>query len=420
MPLFGNLASMPLPDLIQWLGISQKTGTLEVEKSRVTKRVFFKEGRIIACSTEDPNELLGHFLVSRGRLTEQVLSQALSRQETTRQHLGTILVEMGAINREDLIRHLEAKAEETIFSLFDWDDAEFRFHDNQLLEANIFPVSLRVEDVLLRGAQRFDEIKELRAVFHSPGIVLQRTDRQPPQEVFRNRMARRICDMINGERTVAEILLQSHGSEFLVTKFLYELYHNGFVEIVEIRAVPQEGPVPSAEPVPAPIHAAAPPTNLHVAPPAPRASEPAGAASAVMAVPEIARAEPAGDGRIEEARRLLARGEYDEALEILNATHAAQPGNDPLRRMIAEAEVSFVEKAYRHYLPPNKVPVLVRTMESLTAESLSPAEYFLLSRIDGTWDVKSIIQITPLREVDVLRTLKRMREKGFIELKEGA
>jgi len=177
---------------------------------------------------------------------------------------------------------------------------------------------------------------------------------------------------------------------------------------------------PSAEPVPAPIHAAAPPTNLHVAPPTPRASEPAGAASAVMAVPEIARAEPAGDGRIEEARRLLARGEYDEALEILNATHAAQPGNDPLRRMIAEAEVSFVEKAYRHYLPPNKVPVLVRTMESLTAESLSPAEYFLLSRIDGTWDVKSIIQITPLREVDVLRTLKRMREKGFIELKEGA
>jgi hypothetical protein len=416
MPLFGNLASMPLPDLIQWLGISQKTGTLEVEKSRVTKRVFFKEGRIIACSTEDPNELLGHFLVSRGRLTEQVLSQALSRQEITRQHLGTILVEMGAINREDLIRHLEAKAEETIFSLFDWDDAEFRFHDNQLMEANIFPVSLRVEDVLLRGAQRFDEIKEIRTVFHSPGIVLRRTDRQPPQEVFRNRMARRICDLINGERTVGEILLQSHGSEFLVTKFLYELYHNGFVEIVETRQVPQAGPLPAAEPAPVPVRAADPPTNL-VAPPPPA---PARAASAVMTAPAVSEAAPSTDGRMEEARRMLARGDYDEALDILNAAHAAQPGNDPLRRMIAEAEVSFVEKAYRHYLPPNKVPVLLRTMDSLTAENLSPAEYFLLSRVDGTWDVKSIIQITPLREVDVLRTLKRMREKGFIELKDCA
>jgi hypothetical protein len=28
MPLFGNLASMPLPDLIQRLGVSQKTGNL--------------------------------------------------------------------------------------------------------------------------------------------------------------------------------------------------------------------------------------------------------------------------------------------------------------------------------------------------------------------------------------------------------
>src|SRR5262245_14425871 len=410
MPLFGNLASMPLPDLIQWLGLSQKTGTLQVERNRVTKQIFFKGGRIIACSTEDPNELLGHFLVSRGRITEEILSQALHRQEITRQHLGAILVDMGAINREDLIRHLEAKAEETIFSLFDWEDAEFRFHDNQLLEANLFPVSLRVEDVLLRGTQRFDEIRQIRAVFRSPGVVLRRTERQPPAEVFRNKMARRICDMINGERTVAEILLQAHGSEFLVTKFLYELHHNGFVEIVETR------PVPASAPVPAPARVADPPTNLHIAPP----PAPAPAASAVMVAPAAAATETAQDGRMEEARRLLARGEYDQALDILNAAHAAQPGNDPLRRLIAEAEVSFVEKAYRHYLPPDKVPVLLRTMDGLTAEKLSPPEYFLLSRVDGTWDVKSIIQITPLREVDVLRTLKRMREKGFIDLKDGA
>jgi hypothetical protein len=57
-------------------------------------------------------------------------------------------------------------------------------------------------------------------------------------------------------------------------------------------------------------------------------------------------------------------------------------------------------------------------MEFLTAERLSPSEFFLLSRIDGTWDVKSIIQITPLREVDALRALKRMREKGLIELRD--
>ena len=34
-------------------------------------------------------------------------------------------------------------------------------------------------------------------------------------------------------------------------------------------------------------------------------------------------------------------------------------------------------------------------------------------------DLKSIIQISPLREVDALRTLKRLREAGIVELKES-
>jgi hypothetical protein len=123
-------------------------------------------------------------------------------------------------------------------------------------------------------------------------------------------------------------------------------------------------------------------------------------------------------GDLEFARRLLNRGEFDSALEILDRAYKAQPGDEALRRLLAEAEASFVEKAYRHFLPPNKIVALQRTAESLTAERLTPTEFFLLSRIDGTWDVKSIIQITPLREVDVLRTLKRMREKGLIELRD--
>jgi hypothetical protein len=86
--------------------------------------------------------------------------------------------------------------------------------------------------------------------------------------------------------------------------------------------------------------------------------------------------------------------------------------------MTAEAEAAFVERAYRHYLPPTKVPALTKPMEELECEALSPTEFFLLSRIDGSWDVKSIIQIAPLREADALRTLKRMRENGVIVLHE--
>jgi hypothetical protein len=410
MPVQGNLATMSLTEVLQWLGNAGKTGTLSIERNKVVKRILVREGRVIACASQEPSDMLGHFLVSRGKISEETLRTALARQSVEKAHLGRILVGSGALTEDDLRHHLEDKAQETIFGLFEWDDAEFRYADGEIADPNIYAVNMRVEDILLRGAQRWDEMQRIRTVFNDPGIVLRRTSRVPPPEVFRNRMARRILESINGDRTVAEILLHAHGSEFLVTKFLYELFRAGVAEIAGIKSVE-----PPAEPA-TPAAAQAPPAPPAAAPVA-AFSASASAAAAVLAAPASPLVSDEGD--FEVARRLLNRGEFDAALEILDRAYRAQPGDEALRRLLAEAEAAFLEKAYRHYLPPAKVVVLTKSMQSLTAERLSPTEFFLLSRIDnGTWDVRSIIQITPLREVDVLRTLKKMRENGIIELRD--
>ncbi len=488
MPLFGSLQTMSLPDLLQWLGSSRKTGTLQVENNRVQKWILFEEGQIVGCSSDDPPERLGQFLLSRGKITEDQLRIALAAQEGSGKHLGKLFVEMGALTREELSSHLDAKAEETIYSVFDWEDAVFRFHEQVTDHPNIFPVALKVDDVLLRGMQRLDEIQRIRTVFNDPGIVLRHTTTVPPEQVLDNKMARTLYDTINGERSVAEILLHVHGSEYLVTKFMYELYRNDFLEIAGVKRVDEphategdvgtgpsveldpsislpEAPAPQAEPplvTPVPALAAhGPPAAAGLAAePAAFSPDPAfviAGPTAVSAQPEVqeetfsdlglADASPADDGddlldipdvfieasdveaaeestayqmdsQLEKARGAMSAGEYEQALVILDQLYREQPNDDSLRRLTAEAETAFIDKAYRHYVPPTRVPVLTRPMESLEAENMSPTEVFLLSRINGTWDVKSIIQIAPLREVEVLLTLKRMRENGVIELRE--
>jgi len=407
---------MSLTEILQWLGNAGKTGTLSIERNKVVKRILVREGRVIACASQEPADMLGHFLVSRGKISEETLRKALGLQETQRTHLGRILVATGALTEDDLRLLLEDKAQETIFGLFDWDDAEFRFAEGETTDPNIFAVNMRVDDILLRGAQRWDEMQRFRTVFNDPGIVLRRTARMPPAEVFRNRMARRIFESINGERTVAEILLHAHGSEYLVTKFLYELHRAGVAEVAGVKQVERESSRAPIEPPATEDRAVASPVAASVAA-APRPREVVAAVASAGDKTAVVQAVVA-EGDLEFARRLLNRGEFDSALEILDRAYKAQPGDEALRRLLAEAEASFVEKSYRHYLPPTKIVTLLRAAETLTAERLSPTEFFLLSRIDGTWDVKSIIQITPLREVDVLRTLKRMREKGLIELKD--
>ena len=76
MPVQGNLATMSLTEILQWLGNAGKTGTLSIERNKVVKRILVREGRVIACGSNEPSDLLGHFLVSQGRISEETLRQA--------------------------------------------------------------------------------------------------------------------------------------------------------------------------------------------------------------------------------------------------------------------------------------------------------------------------------------------------------
>ena len=415
MSLAGTLSTMPLPDLLQWFATAGKTGTLQVERRKVTKWIQLGKGRIVGCSSDDPPQRLGQYLLSREKICAEQLRDALRRQEETGLHLGRILVDMAILSHEDLAAHLEGKAEETIYSLFDWTDAVFRFEDGLAPRNDVFPVDIQVQDVLLRGLKRYDEMGRIRQVFHDPGIVLRYTNQPPPREIFDNRMARTMYATIDGERTLQDIVLHVHGSEYIVYKFLYELHRNGYVEIAGLKQL-DDAPVPEA-PVPA---VAAPPAPSNAA--SARAASAPPVATAAPPAPPLRRVDDASGDTIETklstARRLMSESKFEGALEILDELYRKQPNDDALRRLTAEAEAAFLDRAYRHFVPPDKIPVLTRPVESLSSEALSPHEFFLLSRIDGSWDVKSIIQIAPLREIEAIRTLKRMREIGMIDLRD--
>ena len=109
---------------------------------------------MVGCSSDDPPQRLGQFLLSRELITADQLRQALTIQETSGKHLGMTLVELEFLSSENLSRHLEAKAEETIYSIFDWTGGVFRFHPDEAPNKDVFSVNLQVQDILLRGMKR--------------------------------------------------------------------------------------------------------------------------------------------------------------------------------------------------------------------------------------------------------------------------
>lgn len=144
MTISGNLRTMPLHDVLQWLANGRHTGTLVVTDGAVEKSLYLKDGAILSCTSSDPKEFLGHYLVSRGVIDESELAEAVAEQERSGGLLGTILVEQGAVAADKLEQTLKVKAQESIYELFSWVGGEFYFIDNVLPEYDIVPIAINV------------------------------------------------------------------------------------------------------------------------------------------------------------------------------------------------------------------------------------------------------------------------------------
>lgn len=67
-------------------------------------------------------------------------------------------------------------------------------------------------------------------------------------------------------------------------------------------------------------------------------------------------------------------------------------------------------------LPAAAVPARVPDPEVTPGVTFSSEEVYVLSRVNGQWDVSALVMTSPLREVEVLRILKRFLDLGLISL----
>lgn len=367
---------MSLADLLQWAAGALKTGRFDFRQGSILKEVFFQSGVVVAAGSNQPTEMLGHVLVARGKLTEEQLRAALLTRREGHEFLGQVLVRLGFVSKEDLLRALADRTEEIIYSLFEQENAEFHFEPAAMPNSQMVLISLSVDHVLLRGVHRHDEMARIRDVFPDGRVVLARASSSAPKEILEHPLARRILDLLDGRRTVDELAFSVHASPFPVMKFLYEAYRLGLVSIISL-----EGP-----------------------------SLPLVTGEA----PDAELASLSGPARIAAARDRLDKGDPEAALTLLaEITIATNPDAGPVLR---DAETRFLKKVYHDEFPPEATPELSKPLNELTTEPLRPEEFFLLSRLDGHWAVRDIVEIAPMREVETIRVLRRLVRRGVIRI----
>ncbi len=135
-------------------------------------------------------------------------------------------------------------------------------------------------------------------------------------------------------------------------------------------------------------------------------------------VPER-RGERARDDAWAEARRQIARGELEEALELLS--RSVDGATFSLQR---EATIELVRSAlYRDYLTTigdlAGVPVVVADAGELTNYNLPANAGFLLSLLDGVTDLENLVTVSGMDTFEALRTARKLIDVGLVEMQAG-
>ncbi len=473
MGISGNLKTMQLAELLQWLSMGQKVGTLVIEKgppSNVVKRIFFDEGVIISSASTDPGEYLGRFLVSHGYLAEDAVNEAISRQKEEQQMLGRILVGMNLIQEEDLHQMLRLKAEESIYDIFTWDEGAFEFFDSDLPSENMVRMELDVQWIVLEGTRRTDEWKRIQAIIPSPLCVpVTVTDLA---QVELEEFDRSILAWINDDRTVEEISQGTMTNLFQVSDILAKQVQAGLIKVVRPRIIETEVPVIQTDEEEA-VQEEAAPTKIDpnesgafflpmmqqmmaqyqqqqmqmmgqpgqvpaqpvaINPPQPAAAPPVdlgGGRQLSFARPAAPMdssgsfdrapiaAQPASmsvaEGILQEGEAALKRGDLVAAVTAFRKAPTAI-GGDAVKSRAEQGEEKVVQALESRGVNLSRVPRLKCGMDELTKLDISPQEGFMLTRVDGSYDIKSILRISPLPKVDALLLFWKLREAGHVAL----
>jgi len=234
--LTGNLRTVSLSDLFQLITVAGKTGMLLITRDDQKREIYFMKGNIIyATSSGGEDELLGNLLLKRTRVSQPELERALNLQRLTNKRLGTVLMEMGALTKKDLMDCLRYQVEEIIYNLFSWNSGEFVFYQGRLPPADQVTIRLNTMNVIMEGTRRIDEWIQIRRTLPSDDVNLRvvKNPKTRSSTITITVDELQILPLIDGERTIREIVSKSPLTEFHTYKALCDLFTAGWVEAKE-------------------------------------------------------------------------------------------------------------------------------------------------------------------------------------------
>lgn len=372
--LFGDFETMPVKDLVVYLANKRATGVLTLEREGVKKQVHVDEGRIVNASSNLPREYLGQFLINMGHITEEQFNKAWQTQQETKIFLGRILVMIGLVKEDVVAAALATKFRETIHESFEWRAGTFRFvRELPPMPADGLDVRVSLIDVYKEADFRAQAWEQIRRVFPSEKCTLE----LKPEHLElpkRGSLDVKLLEGIESGKTLEELALGLHATDFFLYQRLYALHAMGAIAVVP-----------------------------------PKAPHPELSIDVDLGLGDS----PTPEQLLENARVFFSQAKFRDAYSVARRSNQFVPTIEAAL-LLKQIETAWAPQLRADFLAQRVVPLTHLTSPQIQALPLSAPERYLLSRVDGKKDIGAIVRVAPLKEFEALTYFDRFFGQGWV------
>jgi hypothetical protein len=252
----GSLAAVTVPEAVQFIFTSLKTGVLLLafgegrasagstpERLR-RKSIYFRDGQIVFASSSDLADRLGQVLRRAGTVSPSDLERC-SRMVRSGRPLGQVLVDEGVVTAGQLYEGVSLQVKEILLNAFVETDGTFAFLEGPADERNAVKLAQRTRDLLLEGMRRLEEADTLAKELGGRRAILARgpeARRQltPEEDAF--------LQAVDGRKDLIEVALETGLGQLLALQTAAVLLRQGTLRRVLAPAPPPPEPEPEERP----------------------------------------------------------------------------------------------------------------------------------------------------------------------------
>ncbi len=368
MTIAGNLRTMGVADIVQWLAASRKTGTLIIDGIDFTKKIFFRRGDVVAVASDNPREFLGHYLVGWGHCTTTDVEAMIESQTEKSMMLGELAITQGFVSPQELKTVVTAKTRETLYDLIRWDSGDFRFIESDLPDRAFHEIPLPAASFLFEGHRQRDERRQMtNLVPDTSGVPITVA---VPEDLDDEDMA--LVMQMDGRGTIEELALWNRRQVFDVLKLVHRCVESGLMQVR-----PSDHSSPLSDQISAPWKA----TERDVT-----------------------------------AR--LDRGRFLDALRLVTLAQEKYTP-DPAVKPWASAMLSRIQQTLENEgINGSDILELGIELDDLIKLDCDPAEGFVLSRITGKYTIEEVLNLLPGSDLNNRVIIHNLIRRGLVKHRE--